>query len=299
LNLEILDGEKLEMPDFEKAVSTPAFLAKKRLVIVENALGKNKGQKIQKEILEILAQAKLDDTILVFWEGNLDAGRAKKGKAKTPGKRGQNLFAYLAKEKFAQEFRLLDEAAIYQWAGAEIKKRGGQIASAALKLLTDLVGNDLWQLSGEIDKLIAFARGAEITPERISALVKIKLDEDTFRLTDALAAKNRKLALKLVNDRLKSGTPALELLGTIIWQFRNLLLVKSFMENNGAAYPASRLTYQLGLHPFVIKKTMGLAAAHQLAGLKQIYRRLLQIDYKIKTSQINPEVLFDLLIVKN
>jgi DNA polymerase III subunit delta len=299
LNIETLDGEKLNVPDLEKALFTPAFLAKKRLVIVENLLSKNKGKIIQNEVLEILEKNDLADVILVFWESGLDDSKAKKSKAKKPGKRSLGLFTYLAKEELAQKFGLLDEYGTHQWAAGEFKKRGGKIQPQALKLLTDLVGNDLWQLSGEIDKLLAFTRGGEITAAHVGQLVKIKLDEDTFKLTDALAQKNKKVALKLISDQLKNGVTAVELLTLIIWQFKNLLIVKSFMAENGAGYPPTRLTYQLGLHPFVVKKAMAMARNYQLDNLKNIYRHLLGIDYKIKTSQINAEVLFDLLVVKN
>jgi len=236
---------------------------------------------------------------LAFWESGLDDSKAKKSKAKKPGKKTLGLFTHLAKEKLAQKFTLLDEYGVHQWTAEEFKKRGGKIQSAALRLLTDLVGNDLWQLNGEIDKLLAFTRGQEITVANVNQLVKIKLDEDTFKLTDALAQKNKRVALKLIADQLKNGTSAVELLTLIIWQFKNLLIVKSFMTENGAGYPPTRLTYQLGLHPFVVKKAMTMAKNYQLETLKNTYQHLLKIDYKIKTSQINAEVLFDLLVVKS
>ncbi len=298
LNCEVLDGEKLEPADFEKAVSTPAFLAKKRLIVVENLLTKNKSQKTQKEILEILDKSPLADTVLVFWEGALSGGRAKKTKAKAGVKKPTVLLGRLAAEKYAQEFKLLQPSEVSRWAGMEIKNRGGKIQPAALQLLSALVGNDLWQLSGEVDKLIAAADGGEITAADVKESVKTKLDEDIFKLTDALAARHKPLALKLISDQLQSGTAPVELLNKITWQFKNLLLIKSFTEANGA-YPPDRLAFQLGLHPYVVKKTAALVRNYQLTGLKKIYRDLLAIDYKIKTSQIHPEILFDLLIVKN
>ena len=209
------------------------------------------------------------------------------------------MLARLKKEKYAQEFNLLDEAGVYRFAAEIIQKRGGKIQAAALRLLTDLVGNDLWQMSSEIDKLLAYVNNSEIKADDVEKLVLTKLDEDVFKLTDALGQKNKQLALKLISDQLKSGTSPTELLAKITWQFKNLLVVKSFMEQNGSGYPSTRLTYQLGLHPFVIKKTLGQAKFHQLDDLKRNYQHLLKIDYKIKTSQINPEVLFDLLVVKS
>ncbi|MFA6255260.1 MAG: DNA polymerase III subunit delta [Patescibacteria group bacterium] len=295
LNIEILKGDTLETPEFEKAVSTPPFLAKKRLVIIEDLISKNKGQKIQKEILEALDKNGLKDTIIVFWESGLDGG---KSRSKISQKRSNLLFSRLKKEKYAQEFDLLTEQEVCRFASEQIKKRGGKIEPSALNLLADLTGNDLWQLNSEIDKLLAFRPNQLITVADVNELVKNKLEADIFKLTDALGQKNKKLALKLISDQLRGGTSPTELLTKITWQFKNLLLVKSFMESHGSGYSSSRLTYTLGLHPFVIKKTMAQAHFHQLPTLKKIYQNLITIDYKIKTSQIDPEVLFDLLVIK-
>lgn len=299
LNIETLNGADLEVQEFEKAIATPPFLAKKRLVIIEDLIAKNKGQKLQKEILETLEKNSLQDTIIVFWEGNLDQPKAKKLRSKISAKRSNLLFARLQKEKYAQEFDLLSEAEVYRFTETEIKKRGGKIQIPALKLLVDLVGNDLWQMNSEIDKLLALSKNEIIGLEMVENLVKNKLEEDIFKLTDALGQKNKKLALKLLADQLENNASPTELLAKITWQFRNLLIVKNFVEKNGAGYPSQRLTFQLGLHPFVVKKTLDQVKNHDLNQLKKIYQNLLKIDYKIKTSSIDPEVLFDLLIIKS
>lgn len=301
LNIEVLDGTTLETATFENAVSTPPFLAKKRMVVIEDLISKNKGQKVQKEILETLDKNGLKDTIVIFWESGLDGSKAKKTKSrsKISTKRSNLLFTRLQKEKYAQEFELLNEGGVYNWTENEIKKRNGKIEPRALRLLADLVGNNLWQMNSEIDKLLAFTKAEQITVADVEKLVKTKLDEDIFKLTDAIGQKNKKLALKLISDQLQSGTSSVELLSKIIWQFKNLLLVKGFVEQNGAGYPTTNLTYQLGLHPFVVKKTIAQVRSHELSDLKKNYRHLMIIDYKIKTSQVDPEVLFDLLIVKS
>jgi DNA polymerase-3 subunit delta len=302
LNQQTLDGSKLEAADFEQATMTQPFLAKKRLIIVEDLISKNRGQKNQKEILEFLEKNDLKDVILIFWESAIDPAKIKKAdKSKIkPGSRRSNLLlARLKQEKYAQAFDLMDMAALYPWTQAEIKKRGGQIQPAALKILVDLVGNDLWQLNSEIEKLLALAKNQPITAAQVMGLVQTKLDDNIFKLTDALGAKNKKMALKLISDQLKSGTSPTELLGKIVWQFKNLLLIKEFMEKNGNGYQANRLTYEFGLHPFVIKKTMAQVGNYQLNTLKKIYRQLLQIDYQFKTSAPNAEALLDLLVIQS
>ena len=293
LNLEVLAGKNLTPANFENAVFSAPFLAKKRLVVAEGLLSENRDTKTQKEILAILKKGVPQDTVLVFWESEISAKKGKKKKSDT------DLFSFLKKTEFIQEFNLLDAAGVQRWLNQEIKNRRGKIEPAAIKLLSDLVGNDLWRLNAELDKLIAKLRGKIITQNDVSDLVQIKLEENVFKLTDALGQKNKPLALKLISDQLKSGVSPIELLAKIVWQFKNLLLVKEFSENFGFGYQTERLTSRLGLHPFVIKKSQEQAKFYSLPDLKKTYRQLLETDYKLKTSQIDSEVLFDLLIAKS
>lgn len=298
LNLTTLDGANLELAEFEKAISSSPFLAKKRMVVIEDLISKNKGQRIQKEILETLAKNNLKETILIFWESEIGETKTRKKKSKTATRRSNLLLERLQQEKYVQEFKPLTPLEVKKWTATEIKARGGKIEPAALTMLVDFINNDLWQMNSEIDKLLAYCQNRTIKVSDVQNLVKTKLDDDIFKLTDAIGQKNKKLALKLISDQFKSGTGPTELLTKIIWQFKNLLLVKSFVENNGPGYPTNRLAYQLGLHPFVIKKTSFQIKNYQLADLKKIYTQLLKMEYKIKTSQADPEVLFNLLIIK-
>lgn len=296
LNIQKLDGANFETVEFEKAVFTPPFLAKKRLVIVENLISQTKNQKRQKEILDIINKKDLTHAVVIFWEG-ASASLAKK--EKFASKKPSLLLGRLKKEKFAQEFNLLNQSEIQHFIKEYVKIHRGLVDPSAISLLAQITSNDLWHLSAELDKLLAFAGDKLITTNDVMMLTKNKLDDDIFKLTDALGQKNKALALKLISDQLKGGTSPVELLTKITWQFKNLLLIKSFADTNGSGYPDARIGYQLGLHPFVIKKSLAQAKNFNQAKLKEIYHQLLNIDLKLKTSQLDPEVLFDLLVVKS
>jgi DNA polymerase III delta subunit len=58
------------------------------------------------------------------------------------------------------------------------------------------------------------------------------------------------------------------------------------------------LAKTLGLHPFVVKKTLPLVRRYPLEKLKDIYEQLLQIDIKTKTGQGSQSELLDLFVGK-
>lgn len=291
LNIEILAGEKLNLAEFRKKLGSRGLLAKKRLVIVEELATKNKSKKIQEEIADYLKSKPLDkDQILIFWEGDLGE-RRKKGKRikEVSGP----LVDFLSDKVKVEEFPLLSGYQLNKWVSEEFKKRKGRIDPDALELLIALVGNDLWQMINEMEKLINYKNGKLITKEDVSQFVRAGLDTDIFKLSDALAERRLNLALKLIHDQIESGENELYLLTMLTRQFRILLLVKDAVREESNHYV---IASRLGLHPFVCQKALVQVKNFSLTELKSIYQKLLEIDIKIKTSQAEPKVLFDLFI---
>lgn len=284
LNLTILDGEKIKIEDFNSAVATPPFLARKRMVIVANLISGNKNKEINKQVVEILAKENLlKDIILVFWEGDKVDERT-------------SLFKRLAKEKYAQRFDLFKDQELKNWLRLEVKHHGGSIAGGAIDKLVESVGNDLWEASSEIAKLVAYKDKKTIEAEDVTALVRGKFDDNIFNFIDAIAAKNQKLALHLLEDQLDSGANELYLLTMLIRQFRILLQVKSLAA--GYKISSREVAEELKLHPFVAQKALYQIKNFSEKQLEEIYRQLLAVDVKIKTNWSESRVLFSLLLTK-
>ena len=298
LNIIKLEGKDLSQSKFRETVLAPGFLARRRMIIIENICN----SQLQKQVISFLEKKEKDklkssglsrdheklqnqknnkkDNIIIFWE---DGAKYKKD-AKIQKSNG--LFNKLKQQKYAQEFTLLKGYKLNEWIKTEVIKRDGKIENQAINQLAESVGSNLWQMSNEIDKLIAYKQNKIITSDDINLLVKSKIDENVFNLVDALGTKNKKLALKLLNNQLDTRTPWPYLMAMIIRQFRILLQIKS----SSSAIP--------GLHAFVLQKARVQAKNYSLEELKNIYQQLLKIDVRLKTSQIDPGVLFDLFIVK-
>jgi DNA polymerase-3 subunit delta len=290
MNLVTLDGAKLKFEEFNHQVKASPFLARKRLVIIKNLISDNKSKEIQKEVVELLNtewKNPKEDNILIFWEST-DHSKSKSKSA---------LWDRLVKEKFAEEFSPLKPAQLNSWVEKEITGRGAKIDKSAIPLLAALVGNDLWQMSGEIEKLINYCQAKPITAQDIEILVKAKFDDNIFNLVDAIGNNNKKLALKLLSDQFNLETDAMQLFGMLIRQFRILLLTKDLAEKN-PRIGKDVISRELGLHPFVAQKALSQINNFTLDKLKSIYQMLLDIDFKIKTSALKPKVLFDLLIAQ-
>jgi DNA polymerase III subunit delta len=296
LNIKEVNGEKLDGETFGQAIGTGGFLVKKRMIIVENLISKNKSKKSVEEILEVVKKIEeksenngeqKDDNIVIFWEELGLTTKDYKGK-----KLSGPLFKHLKGGKYAFEFLQLDNIKLASWIRQKFNLKEKEIKPEAVNLLVSLVGSDMWKLNNEINKLVVEEEGV-IEIDKIKELVSENFNDNIFELTDAVAEKNKKTFLYLLERHLRSGTDSSYLLSMLIRQFRILLQAKSILEEN----PYANLSTELKIPFFVEKKIKNQAGKYSLDQLKKIYGQLVAIDIELKTSYFDPELLFYKLII--
>ena len=280
-NLSILDAE--EEKSFEKIASdieAMPFLAKTRLIILYNFLSKSK-KYLQDNLKDYLDKIP-ETSVVIFWEESVPDKRS--GLYKTLGKKANK----------KNEFSFLNDKELESWISKKVEKEGGQIEPSAISKLASYVGPNLWQMENEIEKLILYKKPEIIKSEDVELMVKAKLNDNIFNLIDAIGYKDVKKAIKLLNEILESGQNEIYVLTMIIYQFRNLLIIKDLLSENSNQFWLSKKS---GIHPFVVKKSMWQAQKFDYKDLKKIYDKLQKADLAIKTGQIEPEVALDLLLM--
>lgn len=277
LNLIQIDAKKTTVRDFIDILKITPMFAETKLIILKNVFS---SANFQEEFLkEAKGLMKLKDVIIVFEEDNLDERN--------------KLFQFLKKEAKSQEFKPIDGQKLKDWVEKEFKKYNTSVEPVIIQTLINFVGNDLWQMANEIKKLVSFRDGKKIKTEDINLLVRPKIENDIFKTIDAIAQKNKKQALGLLQKHLEEGDHPLYLLSMINFQFRNLLIVKDLIEKHN---PYNVIIKKSRLHPFVVKKSYFQAQKFTLEELKKIYQKIFDTDLKIKTGQIEPEMALELLV---
>ena len=256
----------------------PMFKEKKLAVIADvfaNLDFKEKFLENKKDFL------KTEDIILFYQEGEIN--------------KNNSLFKFLKKNAKSQEFKFLGGQRLKTWIKKEFDRYETEIDSGVLEKLIEYIGNDLWRMSNEIKKLASFKNNKRVRVEDVELLVRSKIETDIFKTIDAIAEKNKKQALKLLHKHLEKGDSPLYLLSMINYQFRNLLIVKDFIEKHK---PYDVILKKSGLHPFVVKKTYYQSQKFTFQELKKIYQKIFKVDLDIKTGRIQPEIALDLLITE-
>ncbi len=190
------------------------------------------------------------------------------------------------------EFSPLTSSETRKWIKERIGFLGVVFDAAAINALEVFVGNDLWRMSAEIEKLAAYKPEGPLNKKDVELLVSPRIETAIFKTIDAMAEKNKKRALSLVQGHLEGGDSPFYLFSMVVFQFRNLLIVKE-MED----MPLEEIIrLAKPMHPFVVKKSRQQAGKFTLKQLKEIYFKIFKVDLAVKTGKMKPEMALELLI---
>ncbi len=208
------------------------------------------------------------------------------------------LYQWLQKNTKHQEFLLLPNAKLKLWIEKEFLRYNRAITPRAQETLARSIGNNLWQLSGEIKKIAAWKKteeDARVKESDIAVFTSVPVDADIFATIEAVAQKNKKQALALLYRHLEKGDAPFYLLSMLQYQFRILLQIRDMVERK---LSLGAMLEKAKLHPYIFKKGLRVAERFSLQDLKAIYEKLFVVDRNLKTGKVEPEGVFDLLIAR-
>jgi DNA polymerase-3 subunit delta len=286
MNTAHLDARTMSETELNNAVNAMPFLAKRRLVLLENPSAKYNKAALRKKFLEYIENAP-DTTRLVMYESV---------EPKETGRHWLLKWAQKNNKRIQTKAFMLPRLwEMTGWIVNETKKQDGQIEPPAAEMLKDMVGVDTRQAGMEIAKLLAYVNWQRsISTSDVEAVCIVTSQQSVFDFVDALSNGNGKAAQHLLHRLLESEDP-FSLWGMVIRQFRLLLQAREILDGRANKDDVTRA---LGVHPFVAEKTTGQAGRFSVESLEHVYRKLLSIDEGVKTGQVTLDLALDTLVVE-
>jgi DNA polymerase-3 subunit delta len=298
VNTTVFDDRQLGISQLKDACSAAPFLCLYRLVIVKGLMGRFEA-KSGSERRAARSRAKLHSgleewmglaeyvkqmpptTVLVLIDGEIKANN--------------RLLKSVTSQAKVMFFTPLSDRNLSGWIQDRVKQGGGTITPGAVKLLVGLVGADLWIMSGEIDKLLAYCSGKAITEDSIKQVTSYAREANIFSLVDAILEGRRNVAQQLLHRLLQEGASPSYILAMITRQLRLIVIAKdlgsklSRPENRNRLEPAS---------DYGLEKAVKQARSYTLERIKKAYHKLLEADIAIKTGKYDSDLALDLLVVE-
>lgn len=272
----------VNLGQLRQACDSIPFLAKRRVVIVENSLSHSTARDFVDQLIAYLPQLP-EFTRLFFLESQ--ALRS-----------NHRLLTFVEKQEngYVRAFTRPEGRALEQWVQQRVQEGGGEIEPHAVHMLVSSAGNDLALLANEVEKLVLYRldRGP-ITAEDVAVLCPHVAEASIFDLVDALGARNGHAAAALLQTKLAEGADPFYLFAMIVRQFRLLVQAKELAQS-GLRPPA--IASRLKIHSFVAGKIYQQSQQFSLPQLEHIYQHLLQTDVGVKTGQADMVTALSLLV---
>jgi DNA polymerase-3 subunit delta len=294
-NTTSLEGQHLTLTELRNKCDVTPFLSSHRLVIVDGLLerfevkqgkprsvkGKSGNGLGEWEGLASYITQMPETTVLMLVDEEI--------------KKDNPLLKKLSPVAEVRTFSLLRGRDLKDWIQKRVKEEDGAITPQAVNLLAELIGGDLWAMSGEIQKLLLYSQGRPINEDDVRQLVSYAQEASIFALVDAVAEGRTELAQQILHRLYHEGMAPTHILTMITRQFRLIA------QANDLEPGLSRLQIQdrLGLkQSYVVDKTLSQAKMYDLEGVKRAYDKLLETDLAIKTGKYSDKLALELLITE-
>ena len=213
---------------------------------------------------------------------------------------------------------------MYQMIVNKLREHKKTIAPQAFSELQRKTGNDMRQIFDELEKLVTFVGERQrIEKSDVESLVSRTAYDRIFDLTDAIGRRSLPLALANLKSVLGKGDHPILIHTMLTRQIRFLLQARLLMERGYLQPQVSRMSYDafqknvykklaselveklpeskslnlLKQHPYALYLVLRQVGNFTLQELVQAMSRLLEADIQLKSGQLTPELVVELLVV--
>lgn len=278
INYNHFEGSKINVKELMGLADTMPFFAENRLIIIENS---GFFKKPTAELGEYFSQIP-ETTHMIFVEEEVD----KRGKM------------YKATQKYgkAVEFKAQDSKSLAQWIKAQFKQADLQVRDKTIQFLIETVGDDMFRLYHEVEKLIAYTMGCgEVTEDDIETVCVAQITDQMFKMVDAVSDKKQKEAFEYYYDLIALKVAPIQIFNMLRRHYRILHQMKAF---EGTGVGNSEIIEICGIKPFLVRKYKEQIRRFEQKTLREILEEIAEMEETIKTGGLTDKLALELFIVK-
>lgn len=288
-NVTTYDMEETNVEDAINDAATIPFLSDQKMVVLKNTYFLSTDTSKRKEIkhnidaLHRYVEHPAMETILVVqvpYE-KMDARKA--------------MTKFIQKHATLEECKPLKEQDLRGWVKRQLGKHGIGIDPDAMEELLKRVENNTEVLVSETTKLVLYAEDMpRVTIDTIRKVITKNVEDNVYEITNSLLANERGKALEIYNDLVMHSEDPLRILGILVNKYREILHTKLMIDAGQDKadiadyfHATSGRTYYIMKNARSVRKDI---VVDQLSKLEDL-------DYKIKTGQIDKKIGLELFIL--
>ncbi|MCY4089015.1 MAG: DNA polymerase III subunit delta [Candidatus Saccharibacteria bacterium] len=270
-NIDLETRPDITLSEFLTSISTLSLFNSPKLIFINHLSSRAEF----KDNIEHILQVKADDIHLVIIESKLDL--------KT------NFGKLLKRHPSHKEYKVLTGYQLQNWLCQQAANYSTKITPPVADYLIGKVGEDSISLDTELRKLQIYP---EITKDLIDDLVIESTTSQIFQLLRELFSGDLNKVLELYNDQLIQKNHPLNILGSIVWQLQQVVIIKS------QSQPIPITAKAFKMHEFVAQKSQVLAKSISWRQLNKLIDLCHLTDKHIKVDFMDPERAVEYLMTR-
>ncbi len=302
MNCLVMYGNEADMDELADFGMLAPFMAERRLIVVidsgwfSQAGDRDRVKKGSDRLVELLGNLP-ETTSVIFAERqvNKKSGRYAffSGKLKTEAEKNP------AKDILVTEFGKLTGADLIKWIGGYVAKDNMKITKKAAYMLPERLGNDMFVLSQELDKLIGYCgdRG-QIREEDVEQIAGGVVSTRGYEMVDAVSAGDTARALGLYRNLVYNKESVDEIMRSLGRQFDTLYRLKGF---EGSSLPIEDIAARAGMPDAIRWKArsfMNMARRFSYEKLENLVNYWAELDEQVKTIGLDRQVATELFLIQ-
>lgn len=263
-NLNVYFGNESKGVDIIDSAQTLPMFAERRAVLVKRA------EQLKAEALEIMlpyVKNPASGTCLILTGTKIDQRK--------------KFFIEFKKHGVLVEYKRFYDNKLPGFIQSESVSQGKPIEAAAAELLSVLIGNNLQELSSQIEKLVVYVGTKQrITVDDVRTIASSSKAFTAFELAKFLGLRDLSNSVKSLDALFLNGEDAPMMIGALTRHFRQLWRVRELLDKK---MPQADIGRELSINSFFLGDIIAQARNFSRRELKQIFDEFYRCDVASKT----------------
>lgn len=284
-NTTIYNLEEVNISMAIQDAMTPPFLCKNKIIILRNPIFLTTQKTDIKHNIAMFSDYlsnPLDTTYLIVDATGLNLNEK------------SDLVVKLKAKAEVSETKELCQVQIDGWLKRQCEVNGIEIKPDAISLFFERVGKNIIIAKNEVDKLVNYVYPKKIITVRdVNEVVTKEAELEAFALTNAIIDKNKEKTINIYNELIKNGKDVMQLISMVSRSMMDMLVVSRMIAKGYQQLDiAQAMNVSSGRAYYLIKNTK----AFKMQSIEDNIIKLANLDYKVKSGQIDPTSGLELFI---
>ena len=287
-NVSVYDAEEVNIEDAINDASTIPFMSDKKIIVVKNAhflstIALKKAINHNLDSLIRYIDNPVEETILIIQApyGKLDERKA--------------ITKAILADAIVEKCEPMKRIELGSWIKRQLGKNSVSIDNDALEEMLNRIDSNTEVLVSETQKLSLYSDDlSRVTKEIVQKVVTKNVEDNVYEITNNILEGKTSKALEIYNDLVMHSEDPLRILGILATKYREILHTKLLLnagkdKNEIATYfnATSGRTY------YIMKN----ASSVRMDVVESQLQKLEELDYQIKTGQIDKKIGLELFIL--